>query len=110
MNSRDKGKRGELEAAAFLRGMGFEGARRTGQFAGYTGEADDVTGVEGLHLEIKRCEQIRILDWIRQAERDSKLRGTIPVVMFRRSREPWYVCLPAADFFRLYKGETNGNP
>ena len=40
-----------------------------------------------------------------QAERDSA-EGAIPVVMFRRSREPWYVCLPAKEFFKMYRTPT----
>ena len=102
MNSKQKGKRGELEAAELLRSMGFT-VRRTAQYCGNTGEADDLTGVEGLHIEVKRCEQVRIMDWVKQAERDVVGSKNIPVVIFRRSREPWYVCLPAEDFFRMYK-------
>ena len=101
MNSKQKGKRGELEAASFLRELGFPETRRTAQYCGNTGRADDIIGVEGLHIEVKRCEQVRIMDWLEQAERDSA-EGAIPVVMFRRSREPWYVCLPAKDFFKEY--------
>jgi len=103
MNSRQKGKRGELEAAAFLRDIGFPQVRRTAQYCGNTGQADDLIGVDGLHIEVKRCEQLRIPEWLAQAEHDSA-EGAIPVVLFRRSREDWNVCLPARDFFRLYRG------
>ena len=103
MNSKQKGKRGELEAAALLRSLGFPETRRTAQYCGNTGEADDLIGIEGLHIEVKRCEQIRIMDWMQQAERDTTDNGATPVVLFRRSREPWYVCMPAIDFFQTYK-------
>ena len=106
MNSKQKGKRGELEAARLLRSLGFP-ARRTAQYCGYTGDADDLIGVDGLHLEVKRCENIRMTEWLEQAKHDS-LEGDVPVVMFRRSREPWYVCLPAEEFFRMYK-KLEGN-
>ena len=103
MNSKAKGKRGELEAAELLRSLGFDKTRRSAQYCGNTGEADDLIGIEGLHIEVKRCEQIRIMDWIQQAERDSTGKGSTPVVMFRRSKEPWYVAMPAIDFFQMYK-------
>ena len=103
MNSKQKGKRGELEAVELLRSVGFQNARRTAQYCGSTGQADDVVGVNGLHIEVKRCEQIRINDWIKQAERDTTDTNITPVVLFRKSRDPWYVCMPAIDFFQMYK-------
>ena len=106
MNSKAKGKRGELEAAELLRSLGFSQTRRSAQYCGNTGEADDLVGVDGLHIEVKRCEQIRIMDWIQQAERDTTDSGTTPVVLFRRSREPWYVAMPAIDFFQMYRTLT----
>ena len=54
VNSRQKGKRGEREAANFLRSIGFEDARRTQQ---YNGEGlGDVICEESLprvHIEVK---------------------------------------------------------
>ena len=103
MNSKQKGKRGELEAAEMLRSVGFINARRTAQYCGSTGQADDVVGVEGLHIEVKRCERLEITKWIQQAERDTTDTNITPVVLHRRSREPWYVTLPAIDFFQMYR-------
>ena len=51
MNSRTKGKRGELEVAHLLKKYGYD-ARRGQQFAGINGDAD-VVGLPGIHLEIK---------------------------------------------------------
>ena len=106
MNSKAKGKRGELEAAELLRSLGYT-VRRTAQYCGSTGEADDLTGIPGLHIEVKRCEQVRIMDWMHQAERDSSEQEKTPVVMFRKARQPWYVCVPAIDFFQMYKEYTD---
>ena len=100
---REKGKRGEREVAQLLRDLGYP-ARRTAQNCGKSGDAADVIGVEGLHLEVKRCEQVRLDDWIRQAERDAEGTGNIPVIVFRKSGEPWRVVVPAIDFFKMYKG------
>lgn len=101
MNSKQKGKRGELEVVKMLREIGFE-ARRTAQYCGNTGDAADVIGVDGLHLEVKRAESLHIKDWIAQAERDSKEDET-PVVVFRSNGEPWRVCIDADTFFDIYK-------
>lgn len=103
---REKGKRGEREVAQLLRDLGYP-ARRTAQNCGKSGDAADVIGVEGLHLEVKRCEQIRLDDWIRQAERDAAGTGNIPVIVFRKSGEPWRAVVPAIEFFKMYKGGEN---
>ena len=47
MNSRDKGKRGELELVKLLKASGYE-ARRTAQYCGKSGEAADVVGLPGI--------------------------------------------------------------
>ena len=54
-NSRQKGKRGEREAAAYLRELGFEDARRTQQYCGTEGNSDVVCpdSLPGLHIEVK---------------------------------------------------------
>lgn len=103
MNSKNKGKRGELEVAHLLSAHGFE-ARRTAQFCGNTGEAADVVGLPGFHVEVKRCETTKIWDWLAQAERDHK-DGTVPIVVFRKSKEKWQVCLEFEEFLKLLGGK-----
>lgn len=100
MNSKAKGKRGELEAVHFLNGLGFK-TRRTAQYCGNTGEAADVEGIEGLHLEVKRCEAVHFKEWTHQAEHDCG--DKIPVVMTRQNNEPWRVILRAEDFFKIWR-------
>lgn len=98
--SREKGKRGEREVAKLLQDIGFD-AHRAQQYCGRTGQADDVVGVDGFHIEVKRCEQIRIMEWLHQAESDSTDTDDIPVVVFRKNKEVWYAALPAIDFFQI---------
>ena len=107
MNSKDKGKRGELEVAHILTFFGFD-SRRTAQYCGNTGDAADVTGLEGFHIEVKRCETTKIWDWIAQAHRDHK-EGEIPLVVFRKSRERWQVVLDFEDFLKILGGKEDGN-
>lgn len=91
INSRTKGKRGELELAAKLREMGFTRARRGQQFKG-TADSPDIAGaVSGLHIECKRVEGVRIHDWFEQALRESG--ADLPVVMHRKNKTPWLVTL-----------------
>lgn len=102
MNSREKGKRGELELAHELGRFGYK-TRRGQQYSGITGEAD-VVGIPGLHIECKRVEQLNIQKALDQSERDARA-GEVPVVMHRKNREPWKVTLSLRDFMKLWRSE-----
>ncbi len=101
MNSRAKGKAGELELAAFLRDHGFE-ARRGQQFAGGGDSPDIVSSLPGFHIECKRVESGNLYVWMDQAMRDTP-GAHIPVVMHRRSRKEWVAILPLPQFLKLVK-------
>lgn len=107
MNSKQKGKRGELEVAHILQEHGYD-ARRTAQYCGNTGEAADVSGLDGFHIEVKRCETTKIWDWIHQAQNDCNGKN-IPIVVFRKSHEGWQVSLKLEDFLKIIGGRKNGN-
>jgi Holliday junction resolvase len=97
-NSREKGKRGEREFAAFLRSTGFD-ARRTQQFSGDAGTADVDSSIDGVHWEVKRRSGIASLRFMEQAERDSL--ESIPVVAMREDRGPWHLLILAEDLERF---------
>ena len=99
--SRDKGKRGELLLARFLREQGYD-CRRTSQYCGQTGDAADVVGLPGLHIECKFVERLNIREALAQAIRDAKA-GLIPVLFHKRSREEWLVTVRAEDFMSIYR-------
>ena len=101
MNSKQKGKRGELEWASFCRQQGYE-CRRTSQYCGNTGDASDVVGLPGIHQEVKRVEHLNIYEAIEQAERDRK-DFEIPIVAHRKNRLPWLVTMKAEVWFRIYR-------
>lgn len=95
MNSRSKGKRGELEAAKeWAKVMGGE-ARRGQQFSGGKDSPDVVTSFGGIHLEVKRTERGNPYDWVEQAVRDGV--GKIPCVLHRRSNKPWLLIVRLDD-------------
>ena len=93
---RDKGVRGEREVRQRFELSGFEprGLEDTG---------DHLVVCSGgltLHIESKRQEVIRIGEWSRQAEAEAP-QGTMPIVAYRRSREPWRVSMRLDDFLLL---------
>ena len=98
--SQRKGADGERELAAVLREYGYE-IKRGGSMS--FGEVPDLVGLPGVHVEVKRREQVRLSEWMKQAEADSKrFRDGMPVVFHRRSREGWRVTMNLADFMWLY--------
>lgn len=100
INSRNKGKRGELEWARFCRDQGYSDVRRGQQYSGVEGE--DVVGLPGIHCEVKRTEKLRLYDAIDQARRDAK-DGQLPIIAHRRNHCDWLVVMRAEDWFRLYR-------
>lgn len=104
MNSKQKGKRFELELAAKLRDYGYE-ARRTAQYQGNTGDAADVIGLPGIHIEAKHQEQMRLYEWMAQAVRDAK--DGLPAVFHRKNNEKILVTMRLEDWMELYKNANS---
>lgn len=100
MNSRDKGKRGELLLANELKKYGFE-ARRGVQYCAANGDAD-VVGLPGIHIECKFVEKLNIWNAMQQAIVDARP-DEIPAVFFKKSRKDFNVCIRLDDFIHLYK-------
>ena len=101
MNSREKGKRGELELARILRENGFI-ARRGVQYHGGA-DSPDVIGIDGFHIEVKRVEKLNLTEAYEQSFRDAG-EGEKPIVVHRRNREPWMVTMTLENFLKLLKG------
>ena len=103
INSKQKGKRAELEVAKILRDHGYDDARRTAQYAGNTGDAADVIGLPGFHLEVKHQETVRLDEWWAQAVRDSDFSGNIPLVVHRKNGQKWKVTMDFETFLEVVK-------
>lgn len=106
MNSRTKGKRGELSLIRKLKEFGYD-VRRSQQYAGANNDAD-IVGIEGLHIECKYTASGHgnTYDWIAQARRDSRP-NEMPIVCHRKVSKDergheWLVTLRLEDFFRLW--------
>ena len=102
-NSRSKGARGELEFSKVCQGQGYKDARRGQQYSGIEGQ--DVIGLSGIHVEVKRREKLNLYDAIGQAVRDASGRGEgeLPIVAHRKNNCEWLITMRAEDWFRLYQ-------
>lgn len=86
-NSKQKGKRGELEIANILKEHGYD-CRRTAQYNGKEqGSLADVIGLDGIHIEVKRVERINIDVCMEQAIRDCQ--DDIPTVAIMHGFVMW---------------------
>lgn len=101
--SRNKGKEGEREFSRLCRQHGYD-THRTAQYRGNTGEAGDMEGLPGIHVEVKRTEVLRPWDYMNQSKHDAAEsgKGEIPIVAWRKNNYPWVVLLEFDDFMRLY--------
>lgn len=102
VNSKNKGARFERLLASKFREFGYD-ARRTAQYCGNTGEASDVIGLPGLHIEAKHQEQMRLYDWMDQAKHDAAHNGDIPAVFHKKNNAEILVTLELDDFMSIYK-------
>jgi hypothetical protein len=93
-NSRAKGAVGERELAGEFNRLFGTTARRGQQYSGIEGE--DVVGLEGIHVESKRVENLNVNKAMEQAIRDANGQK-VPVVFHRRNRKPWLVTLRLDD-------------
>lgn len=102
MNSKQKGARFERALASVLREYGFP-CRRTAQYCGNTGDAADVIGLPGIHIEAKHQEAMRLYDWMEQAVRDAQNSGHLPTVMHKKNNADILVTMRLGDWMQLYK-------
>lgn len=99
MNSRSKGKRGELDWAKFLTDAGYA-ARRGQQFRGGSDSPDVVCiGLDEFHFEVKRVQAGNPYVWMDQAA--AECGGKMPIVAHRRNNKDWIVVMRAGDFLKL---------
>ena len=101
--SREKGKRFERTVANLFKDWGYE-AHRTAQFRGNTGDAGDVEGILGIHIEAKHQERMSLYDWYEQSERDARAegKGNLPVVIHKQNDKPVLVTMSFEHWIQLY--------
>ena len=108
VNSKRKGKDGELELVHKLKEHGYD-VRRSVQYNGKEEEGQaDLLGLPGIHIECKRTESLRLYEAVDQAKRDSKGKNQIPVVFHRRNRCEWLAIMTLDDFMEFYRAWEAG--
>lgn len=107
INSRSKGKRGELQFRDFLRERGIE-ARRGQQFSGGNESPDVISNLNGVHWEVKYVESGNPYLWLDQAINDAG--DNLPIVAHRRNGRDWLAVLRLEDLVRLLQASPVHSP
>ena len=106
INSKQKGAKFERQlASVFREEYGYKDSRRTAQYCGNTGDASDVVGLPGIHVEAKHQEKMHLYDWIDQAKRDAAAggKGNLPVVFHKKNRHEILASMPLDVFMKIYQ-------
>lgn len=61
-----------------------------------------MSGLPGIHAEVKRVERLNVSQAMAQAVRDAeRFQDGAPAVFHRRNREPWLVTMQLRDWLAL---------
>jgi len=96
--SRDKGKRGERQAAKAIGEHWGHEVRRTRQSDG--AYDPDLAGITGVWIEVKSLKRIALHRHYEQAKGDAG-GGDIPIVVHKEDRGPWLVTCSVEDLKEL---------
>lgn len=111
VNSKQKGARFERSLASLFRYYGYAESRRTAQYCGNTGDASDVVGLPGIHVEAKHQETMRLYEWMAQAKRDAAANGgdKLPAVFHKKNNADILVTMTLDDWMKLYSEFAAGH-
>lgn len=104
-SQREKGARGEREAAAALRDVYPSADRAPMQSRGAKRDGCEVVGTP-FHVEVKIGAKPPVLAAMRQAVRDTK--GAPPLVMTRQDRGEWLATMRWSDLAALLQSQMEG--
>jgi hypothetical protein len=100
INSRSKGKRGELEFInRHLRPFWPNACRNIDQFGD---QKQDCLNVAGVHWQIKRTERFEFWKAVEQATSEAASTD-VPIVAVRRNRSKWYCVIEADELVDLLR-------
>ena len=71
-------------------------------------EGEDVIGLDYIHIECKRVQNLNLYDAMEQSKRDSK-EGQFPAVFHRKNNKKWLVTMELDDFMKLYNEYYSSN-
>ena len=98
--SRDKGKRGEREAASELGALLGVDARRGAQHKGGPDSPDVVLDGVAIHVEAKRSERLSLYAALAQADEDAP-RDAVPIVWHRANGRRSVIVVDTANLVAL---------
>ena len=103
INSKAKGGRGERLLVNELKKYGYN-VRRSQQYCGNTGEAMDIIGLQGIHIECKNTKVLRLKEYLAQAKHDAEKanKGNLPAVFYKIPRGDWVAIMPLDAWVELY--------
>ena len=104
INSKAKGKRGELYVVNKFKEYGYNEVHRTAQFKGNTGQAQDIEGIDYIHAEVKFVEKLNINQAMEQAIRDNKkpCNEVFPTVFHKKNNDRLMVTMYFDNWIELY--------
>lgn len=100
LRSRNKGKRGEREAAAKWSALFGRPMHRSQQYCGRAAESDDIIGHPGISIEVKRRERFNLDEAIDRTADDAAA-DSVPLVLHRKDHRPWLVTVRLDDLPEL---------
>lgn len=95
INSRQKGARGERQAAKALQAIGIIDADRAAQIGKESGR--DVEGWPGVNVEVKNLKAIAALKHLEQSKRDAKP-GEVPIALVKQDRSKFVLMVELGQF------------
>lgn len=105
--SQAKGRRAELELVRVFQSYGIQA--EPGQAVSY-GTTPDIVGVAGIHVEVKRRENVNLSAALEQAKQDAeRFHDGLPAVFHRANRRGWRVTMALSDWLILYQGRRCRN-
>lgn len=108
VNSRQKGKRGELDLCKALREVMGWTVRRSQQFCGRAGDSDLVVEEHpALFVECKLVQRLNVPEVMKVAV--DQAGSSLPSLFHRRDREEWLVTIRLADLPRFLRILSSGS-
>lgn len=105
INSKIKGKVGELTLVHELNDRGYN-VERTAQYNGKSADSEaDLRGLNGIHIECKVRERHNVYDYINQVDRDKK-DNELGCVFMKSNRKKWLVMMDLDDWIKLYSNSN----
>ena len=71
-------------------------------------EGEDVVGLDYIHIECKRVQNLNLYDAMEQSKRDSK-EGQSPAVFHRKNNKKWLVTMELEEWIKIYNEYYSSN-